>query len=146
MKQLAQNTQQVSERAMLGLRQSDSKSVADICQATWEALVLYSDSPSLCKGSPNSSVCKESVYNAGNLGLIPGLGRSPGKGKGYPLQYSGLRSPWGRKESDTTELLSLHFLSKKVRFTPTCEGKTRAYVGPALHVLTGATRFMSHMV
>ena len=29
---------------------------------------------------------KESVFNAGDLGLIPGLGRSPGKGKGYPLQ------------------------------------------------------------
>ena len=51
-----------------------------------------------------------------------------------------------RKESDTTELLSLHFLSKKVRFTPTCEGKTRADVGPALHVLPVATRFMPHVV
>ena len=42
-----------------------------------------------------------------------GLGRSPGEGKGYPLQYSGLEnsmdcySPWGHKESDTTERLSL---------------------------------------
>ena len=40
--------------------------------------------------------------NAGDLGLIPWLGRSPGEGKGYPLQYSGLEnsmdSPWGRKE------------------------------------------------
>ena len=42
----------------------------------------------------------------GDLGLIPGLGRSPGEGKGYPLQYSGL-SPWGCKESDMTEPLSL---------------------------------------
>ena len=33
---------------------------------------------------------KESVCSAGNLGLIPGLGRSPGEGKGYPLQYSSL--------------------------------------------------------
>ena len=31
---------------------------------------------------------KESACNAGDLGLIPGLGRSPGEGKGYPLQYS----------------------------------------------------------
>ena len=45
---------------------------------------------------------KESACNAGDLGLNPGLGKSPGEGKGYPLQYSGL-SPWGRKESDTTE-------------------------------------------
>ena len=47
-----------------------------------------------------------------DLGWIPGLGRSPGEGKGYPLQYTGLEnsinnSPWGRKESDTTEWLSL---------------------------------------
>ena len=36
--------------------------------------------------------CKESTYNAGDLGLIPGLGRSPGEGNGYSLQYSGLES------------------------------------------------------
>ena len=36
------------------------------------------------------STGKESACNVGDLGLIPGLGRSPGKGKGYPLQYSGL--------------------------------------------------------
>ena len=35
---------------------------------------------------------KESACNSGDLGLIPGLGRSPGEGKGYPLQYSGLDS------------------------------------------------------
>ena len=34
------------------------------------------------------SVSKESARSAGDLGLIPGLGRSPGEGKGYPLQYS----------------------------------------------------------
>ena len=48
---------------------------------------------------PDSSVGKESACNEGDLGLIPGLGRSPGEGKGYPLQYSGefhgLFSPWG---------------------------------------------------
>ena len=35
---------------------------------------------------------KESALNAGDLGWIPGLGRSPGEGKGYPLQYSGLEN------------------------------------------------------
>ena len=35
---------------------------------------------------------KESCCNAGDLGLIPGLGRSPGEGKDYPLQYSGLEN------------------------------------------------------
>ena len=48
------------------------------------------------------------------LGLIPGLGRFPGEGKGHPLQDSGLENPtdnpWGHKESDMTEQLSLHFM------------------------------------
>ena len=38
----------------------------------------------------HSSVGKESAHNAGDLGSIPGLGRSPGEGKGHPLQYSDL--------------------------------------------------------
>ena len=100
------------------------------------------------KGFPDSSVGKESACSAGDLGLIPGSGRSAGEGMGYPLQYSWaslviqlvknlpamweiwvgswagkipwrrerlptsvfwpgefheLYSPWGCKESDTTE-------------------------------------------
>ena len=43
-------------------------------------------------GFSYSSAGKESACNAGGLGLIPGLGRSPGEGKGYPLQYSGLEN------------------------------------------------------
>ena len=39
-------------------------------------------------GFPDCSVSKESAYNAGDPGSIPGLGRSPGEGIGYPLQYS----------------------------------------------------------
>ena len=65
-------------------------------------------------GFPDGSEGKESACNAGDLGSIPGLGRSPGGGHGDPLQYSCLEnlcgqqslvgySPWGRKESDTTE-------------------------------------------
>ena len=59
-----------------------------------------------------SSVGKESTCNAGDPSLIPGSGRSTGEGIDYPLQYSGLEnsmdhSPWGRKELDTTEQLSL---------------------------------------
>ena len=61
------------------------------------------------------SAGKESACDAGDLGSIPGLGRSPGERKGYPLQYSGLENsmgyPWGHKESDMTEQLSLHFTS-----------------------------------
>ena len=56
-----------------------------------------------------------SACNAGDLGLIPGLGRSPGEGKGYPLQYSGLENFMDcivqgvTKELNMTEWLSLHF-------------------------------------
>jgi len=44
-------------------------------------------------GFPCGSAGKESASNVGDLGLMPGLGRSPGEGKGYPLQYSGLENP-----------------------------------------------------
>ena len=43
-------------------------------------------------GFPGGSAGKESTFNAGDLGSIPGLGRSPGEGNGYPLQYSGLEN------------------------------------------------------
>ena len=63
---------------------------------------------------PGSLENKASAYNAGDLGLIPGLGRSSGKGNGSPLQYSCLENPkgrrilvgycpWGCKELDMTE-------------------------------------------
>ena len=53
-------------------------------------------------GFPGGSNDKESACTVGDPGLIPGLGRSPGEGTGYPLQYSCLRSlvgysPWGHK-------------------------------------------------
>ena len=59
------------------------------------------------KGPPLSggSAGKESSCNVGNLGLIPGLGGSPGEGKGYPTsvfwpgEFHGLYSPWGCKQS-----------------------------------------------
>ena len=47
-------------------------------------------------GFPGGSDGKESACNTGDLGLIPGLGISPGKGKGYPLQYSCLENPMDR--------------------------------------------------
>ena len=63
-------------------------------------------------GFPGGSVGNESTCNVGDLGSIPGLGRSPGEGNGNPLQYSGLENstdcPWDCKESDMTEQLSLH--------------------------------------
>ena len=64
-------------------------------------------------GFPSSLAGKESACNAGDLGWIPGLGRSPGEGNGNPLQYSCLQNPhgqrslagyclWGHQESDMT--------------------------------------------
>ena len=43
-------------------------------------------------GFPGRSALKESACNEGDLGSISGLGRAPGEGKGYPLQYSGLEN------------------------------------------------------
>ena len=63
---------------------------------------------------PGGSEFKASA-NVGDLGLIPGLERSPREGKGFPLQYSGLENSMdcivnGVAESDTTEQLSLHYM------------------------------------
>ena len=66
---------------------------------------------------PGGSDGKASVYNAGDLGSIPGSGRFPGEGNGTPLQYSCLENPkdggawcpWGPKELDMAEQLHFHF-------------------------------------
>ena len=47
----------------------------------------------VCVGFTGSSVGKKSAFSAGDPGLIPGLRRSPGEGKGNPLQYSRLENP-----------------------------------------------------
>ena len=84
----------------------------------------------LLRGFPGGSDGKESACNAGDLGSIPELGRSPGGGHGNPLQYSYLEnpygprslagySPWCRKESDMTEWLSTVQCKEKQRVTPT---------------------------
>ena len=72
---------------------------------------------------------KESACNVGDLGLIPGLGRSPGQGNGYPLQCSGLESFMDcivhgvAKESDMTERLSLALTSVFLGFPGGSAGK-----------------------
>ena len=64
-------------------------------------------------GFPCGSVGKESTCNVGEMDSIPGLGRYPGEGKGYPLQYSGLENSMEctvhgfAKSQDTTEQRSL---------------------------------------
>ena len=81
-------------------------------------------------GFPGGSEGKESAYNTGDLGSIPGSRRSPGVGNSNPLQYSCLEnlmdrgawqaSPWGHKESDTPEWLTLSLFT----FNTTLHGET----------------------
>ena len=76
-------------------------------------------------GFPGGSDGKESACKVGDLGLTPGLGRSPGGGHCKPLQYSGLEnphgqkslagySPWGCMQSDMTEQLSTAQVGSRV--------------------------------
>ena len=61
---------------------------------------------------PSSSAGKESACDAGDLGSIPGLGRSSEGGKGYPLQYSGLENAitiQSRELQSQTRLSNFHF-------------------------------------
>ena len=98
-------------------------------------------------GFPCGSASKESTCNAGDLGSIPGLGRSPGEGNGYPLQYSGLENSvhGGLKELETTERLSLSlycgsfawciiFLSLLSRFSLSLSAVLRYLLGLCLEV------------
>ena len=64
-------------------------------------------------GFPDGSAGKESACNVGDLGWIPGLGRSPGEGKDYPLQYSGLENSMDcivhEVAKSQTQLSNFHF-------------------------------------
>ena len=76
--------------------------------------ILFFESSLCYSGFPGGSAGEESTCNAGALGSIPGLGRSPGEGNGYPLQYSCLGNLMDRgdqrvaKESDMTEHARRH--------------------------------------
>ena len=63
----------------------------------WEDLLEKGQTTSpVFSGFPGGSDGEESTCNAGHLGLIPGLGRFPGEGNSYPLQYSGLENSMDR--------------------------------------------------
>ena len=94
-----------------GLRSCDSQALG-----TWPSVVVVHGFGCFT-GFRGGSDSKESACKAGDLGSIPGLGRSPGGGHSNPLQYSCLENPngqrslvgycpWGCKESDTTEQLN----------------------------------------
>ena len=90
--------------------------------------------------SYGGSDSKASAYNVGDLGSIPGSRRSPGEGNGNPLQYPCLEnpmdggtwlgySPWGRKESDTTERLHLLRLKKMYITAYKCNDRNDMGIG-----------------
>ena len=100
-------TKERCEKCILGIKLFEFQS--------WLHQALHSQ-----KGLLGGSDGKESTGTAGDLGWIPGLGRSPGEGNGYSLQYSGLENSIDRgtrqatvhgvTKLDTTERLSLSFL------------------------------------
>ena len=76
------------------------------------------------------SAGKESACNVGNLGSVPGLGRSPGEGKGYQLQYSGLENStdclvYGVTKS-WIQLSNLHFHCHSQQKSPKCSACVHA--------------------
>ena len=89
---------------------------------TWLSQLSFGDNKAIPLGFSGSSDGKEFACNVGDLGSIPGLGRSSGEGNGYPPQYSCLENPMDRgawwvivhgvAESDTTKQLTLSLLSK----------------------------------
>ena len=115
---------------------------------TWKAcaaaaaVAAAADGHHVYEGFPGGSAGKESAYNAGHLGLIPGLGRSPEEGKGYPPQNSGLENSmdcgWERVGHDWVTF-TFHFhsvmssgrswkkYSKRGRWSRTPPGLERCY-------------------
>ena len=81
---------------ILQKRKQNSKVFGDLSEAT------------SLMGFPGGSVGKESPCNAGDVGLIPGSGRSPGEGHGNPLQYSYLENPRDRGAWQATQSIELH--------------------------------------
>ena len=74
---------------------SDSRSEGCVFKSRWCQIGLL--------GSPGVSDSKESARNAGDLGSIPGSGRSPGEGNGYPFQYSCLENSMDRGDWRATD-------------------------------------------
>ena len=90
----------------------------------WKGLGIASENGGIPRfwkiGFPDSSAGKESACNAGDLGSIPELGRSPGEGKGYPLQYFGLENSTDcivhGITKTWTRLSDFHFTSRHLNF------------------------------
>ena len=84
-----------SKRLLISWLQSPSAVVLEPKKI--KSLIISIISPSIChEGFPGGSEGKASACNAGDLGSVPGLGRSPGEGNGNPLEYSCLENPRDR--------------------------------------------------
>ena len=83
----------------------------------------------VCQHFPDRSIQKESACNVGDLGLIPGLGRSPGEGKVYLIQYSGLENSMDCVVHGVTKsqigLSDFHFTHQLCPQTPRKGSSTR---------------------
>ena len=90
-------------------------------------------------GLPSGSAGKESACNVGDRGLIPGLGRSHGERKSYPLQDSGLENSKGITKSQI-RLSDFHFLSLSF----TCGGQ-KSLMAVTFLVYWHGRRFISHI-
>ena len=89
-------------------------------------------------GFPGGSDGKEAAGGAGDLGSIPGWGRSPGEGNGYPLQYSGLEKPMDRETwqatahgvaKSRTQLREFHLMVRLLRIPASNAGGTGSLFG-----------------
>ena len=106
------NTLCVTAKAEIGVIQLQGKGCLGLLTTPWDRS-SKKHPPLEPLGFSGGSAGKESACNAGDLGSIPGSGRFPGEGKGYPVQYSGLKNsidcivPGVTKSLDTTERLSL---------------------------------------
>jgi len=70
--------------------------MGDSFSMDWGPEKWFCDGSSTFLQAPLVAQLVESAYSAGDLGSMPGLRRSPGEGKGYPLQYSCLETPMDR--------------------------------------------------
>ena len=67
-------------------------------------------------GFTGGSDSKESAWNAGDLGLIPGSGRSPGKENGYPLQYSSLENLYSGSDGNPLKVIEKEYYLLRALF------------------------------
>ena len=91
--QLSSGQERCSERRRMGeVELAGKRTRTTVLQIADDCLPFYQCYSLKLMGCPDGSAGKESTCGVGDLGSIPGLGRSPGEAKNYPLQYSGLEN------------------------------------------------------